>query len=207
MHHETLTDAGKLLFPKLVAFRNFYLAGGTALALQIGHRVSVDFDCFMDEPIKRTLLDHVEDVFRDEKRSIAVNNRRELTLFVSGVKLTFLHYPFPSVLPLVSLGDITALSVMEIGATKAYTIGRRGELKDYIDLYCILKNNLTTLNDISALARQKYGDAFEPRLFFEQLLYWDDLEMTPITFLGEAPTRETMESYFADAIHGQALDT
>jgi Nucleotidyl transferase AbiEii toxin, Type IV TA system len=52
MHTEALTKAGLELFPALTAFDDFYLAGGTALALQIGHRLSVDFDLFCDGPIR-----------------------------------------------------------------------------------------------------------------------------------------------------------
>jgi hypothetical protein len=158
----------------------------------------------MNEPIKRSLLGRVEVVFGDHERQTAVNNDRELTLFIDGVKATFLHYPFPPVLPLVPADRITLLFVREIAATKAYTIGRRGELKDYVDLYFVLATGAATLGEITSLARQKYGEAFEPRLFFEQLLYWDDLEMTPIPFLGDAPTRETMDASFADVIREQS---
>lgn len=56
MHFEALTTDGKKIFPKLSKFEGFYLAGDTALALQIGHRISVDFDFFTGEKIKRTLL-------------------------------------------------------------------------------------------------------------------------------------------------------
>ena len=63
MHSEALTEEGLRLFPALTAFDDFYLAGGTALALQIGHRLSVDFDLFCEGPIDRTLLSKVKKVF------------------------------------------------------------------------------------------------------------------------------------------------
>ena len=56
MHREVLTEPAANLFPSLSRFRGFYLAGGTALALQIGHRISVDFDLFSDDAVPRTLL-------------------------------------------------------------------------------------------------------------------------------------------------------
>jgi hypothetical protein len=59
MHREVLTEPAAPLFP-LSRFRGFYLAGGTALALQISHRVSVDFDLFCDHAISRTLLERVQ---------------------------------------------------------------------------------------------------------------------------------------------------
>src|SRR5487761_2412075 len=100
LHLEALTDSGKTLFPKLAAFKDdFYLAGGTALALQLGHRVSVDFDLFSSEPIKKTMLARVEDELAKESVTPMVATNRELTVMVKGVKCTFLHYPFAVLLP------------------------------------------------------------------------------------------------------------
>src|SRR5580658_2232057 len=131
MHREVLTKPAAALFPSLSGFRGFYLAGGTALALQLGHRVSVDFDLFCDDAIPRTLLERVRDVFAGTELSTLVNNADELTVLVNGVKLTFLAYPFPAREPFVRYDEVLLLSVREIAATKAYTIGRRGSFKDY----------------------------------------------------------------------------
>ena len=97
MHREVLTKRAAELFGSLSRFPGFYLAGGTALALQIGHRVSVDFDLFSDKEIERSLLPHVQRVFSDGA-SIAplINNPDELTVLVDDVKITFLKYPFPT---------------------------------------------------------------------------------------------------------------
>jgi hypothetical protein len=121
MHREALTEAGFKLLPSLAAFDDFYLAGGTALALQIGHRVSVDFDFFGDGPIDQMLLPKVKRVFPGISVEPAINNPEELTVFLGTVKLTLLSYPFPIVEPLVSWEGLRMLSVKEIGATKAYT--------------------------------------------------------------------------------------
>src|ERR1700733_12862036 len=137
MHTEALTKEGLNLFPALAAFEDFYLAGGTALALQIGHRLSVDFDLFYHDPIDRTLLSAVTKIFVGSPVKPVINNPDELTAFVGNVKMTFLSYPFPVIEPLVP-GAVRMLSVKEIGATKAYTIGRRGTYKDYVDLYFIV---------------------------------------------------------------------
>ena len=63
MHREVLTKRASELFTSLSRVSGFYLAGGTALALQIGHRVSVDFDLFSDTDIKRSLLPALSGVF------------------------------------------------------------------------------------------------------------------------------------------------
>jgi predicted nucleotidyltransferase component of viral defense system len=202
MHREALTDKGSEVFIRLKAFdlEDFYLAGGTALALQVGHRVSVDFDFFHEEKIKRTLLARIEAEFAMSERRVMVNNANELTLLVDGVKLTFLAYPFPVILPKTDIEGVPALSVAEIAATKAYTIGRRGMLKDYIDCYAALRGGYSTLVDIIDLAERKYRSGFDGRLFLEQLVYFDDLEDEPIIFLGNTVEREELRQFFVEEV-------
>lgn len=206
MHTEVLAPAAAELFPSLSAFqKDFYLAGGTGLALQVGHRVSVDFDLFSAAPVKRTLLKQVEETYPDALRAILVSNRNELTMMISGVKFTFLHYPFRVLLPLTTTDTpIPILSVKETLAAKAYTIGRRGELKDYVDLYTGLRGGYTFLGEVVTLARKKYGDAFNDRLFLEQLVYLDDVEETQITMkAGRVPAKTDLIAYFSQLVRSQ----
>ena len=190
MHREVLTKRAAELFPSLVRFNGFYLAGGTGLAVQIGHRVSVDFDLFCRREIKRTLLPKLETVFADAASiTPLVNNADELTALVDGVKVTFLNYPFPVVDPLEDCEGVPVLSIREIAATKAYTIGRRGEYKDYVDLYFVLSAGYALLGEIIDLAESKFGDAFNARLFLEQLVFLDDVEDTEVQILTIAVKR------------------
>jgi len=177
MHQEVLTNEGATLLPLLGRFSGFYLAGGTALALQIGHRLSVDFDLFRDEPITRSLFPRVERAFPFTAVPL-VNNSDELTVVINGVKLTFLNYPFPVLDPFEIYEGLPLLSVREIAATKAYTIGRRGSYKDYVDLYFVLAEGHTTLPEIIANAEKKFGEGFNARLFLEQLVYLGDVQDT-----------------------------
>lgn len=207
MHTEILTPAAAELFPRLSAFKaGFYLAGGTGLALQIGHRVSVDFDLFSGEAVKKTLVGNIEELFAKQAREIMVSSRSELTMMIGGVKFTFLHYPFPVILPLNTSGPIPILAVKEILATKAYTVGRRGEFKDYVDLYVGLSDGHASLGEVIAIARQKYGDAFNDRLFLEQLVYFDDLEAVEIKMTsGHPPSKRELAEYFSELIRREPL--
>lgn len=201
MHLAALPDnTSRDIFARLAEFRGFYLAGGTALALQIGHRVSVDFDLFSDFPIASTLLTNAEKTFADFPRSISVNNRDELTLFVSEKKITFFYYPFSVIQPFIEFQGIQSLSIAEIGATKAYTIGRRASYKDYIDLYFVLKENYSTLSDLIALAEKKYGSEFNGRLFLEQLTHLGDVTDDAIVFLREPIEKRELGAYFESEI-------
>ena len=134
MKLEVLTEEGKDILPSLGKFEDFYLAGGTALALQIGHRISVDFDLFSEKEISKNLLAKVKRVFENKTVISSVNNPDELTVFINGVKTTFLKYTFPVQNKLIDYNGIKLLGAKEIAATKAYTIGRRGTIKDYVDL-------------------------------------------------------------------------
>lgn len=207
MKTDILIPKARLLFPKLSHFKDtFYLAGGTGLALQIGHRVSVDFDLFSESSIKKTLFKKIEAVFAGETREVLVNNSSELTMVIGGVKFTFLHYPFPVILPFEVSGPIQTLSVQEILASKAYTIGRRGELKDYIDLYVGLNGGHSSLREIIALATKKFGGAFNDRLFLEQLVYLDDIDEVGITMTsGQSPSRMELAEYFRTVIRESKL--
>jgi hypothetical protein len=200
MHREALTKEGAILFPRLPAFEDFYLAGGTALALQIGHRVSVDFDLFCPDAIPRTLLSIVKHVFAGVTVQPIINNPDELTVLIDTVKVTFLRYPFPLIDPLVTMGGLRLLSIKEIGATKAYSIGRRGTYKDYIDLYVILKDRHATLRDIINIAEKKFGIDFNSRLFAEQLLFMDDIGDYEIGFLGAPVSQADVLAFFGSAL-------
>jgi len=209
MHLEALTSEGRSLFPELAVLKGFYLAGGTALALQIGHRISQDFDCFTSQPLSDAWLTTLESIDSSERVSILVNTAHELTVILSEVKISLIHYPFPLINKLVTLNPfpLPLLSVEEIAATKAYTIGRRGSYRDYVDMYTVLARNLASLGDIVALAEQKYGEHFNGRLFLEQLLYLDDVRDDTITYLIDRVTREDIMHYFKQAVASFRLDS
>jgi len=200
MHLEVIPKENKNIFLKLDNFKDFYLAGGTALALQIGHRISVDFDFFFDNEISKNLLSKVKKVFQDDKITISVNNSDELTVFVNGIKLTFLKYPFPAIFDFIEYENIKLLEIKEIAASKAYTIGRRGSYKDYIDLYYILSENYSDINKITEIAEKKYKDEFNVRLFLEQLIYLDDVVDKNIIFLKDKISKKELKIFFEQEI-------
>ena len=200
MHLEALPEKNKSLWQKLSLFPNFYLAGGTALALQIGHRISVDFDLFSDKVLSSSLLSQLEQIFQNAKLEPLVNNQQELTVLVDQVKLTFLHYPFLIINPLIHEHGLSLLDIPELAATKAYTIGRRGSFKDYVDLYFVLSENHTDLANIISVAERKYQTAFNSRIFLEQLVYLDDITDTAIQFIKPAVSKQDLQTFFASQV-------
>lgn len=196
MHLEALNEEGKKLFPFFKKFSDFYLAGGTALALQIAHRISVDFDFFSQSEIPKNLLDELKEVFSQYQINVSVNNSEELTLFISETKITFVKYPFPVIKPFSEYQGVKLLNIQEIGATKAYVIGRRGDFKDYVDLYYILSEGHSSLDEIISLAEEKYQSEFNSRLFLEQLIYSEDIEESQLVFLKKPAAKKELEKFF-----------
>lgn len=196
MHQEALTEKGTKLFPLLKNFNSFYLAGGTALALQIGHRASVDFDLFSPKDIKKELLGEIKKIFSKEKISLLINNAEELTVLVNSIKITFLKYPFPVINKFAKYKELKILNIPELSATKAYTIGRRGSFKDYVDIFYVIKNGYINLAGVINLAVKKYGRDFNSRLFLEQLIYLQDVEEEKLLFLKKSVNKKQLEEFF-----------
>jgi len=200
MHPEALNNECKEIFAKLNNFDDFYLAGGTALSLQIGHRISIDFDFFSEKEIPEKLLDEVEKTFFDKKVVVSVNNPDELTVFADEVKISFIKYPFPVLFDFVEYEGVKLLNVKEIAATKAYTIGRRGTYKDYADLYFIISKDFLSLDKIIEISDKKYGSEFNSRLFLEQLIYLEDVDDSEILFLKEKMDKKYLKNFFENEI-------
>lgn len=200
MQQEPITSEAEQIAEKLHLPGSFYLAGGTSLAIQLGHRVSEDLDFFNPDPIPQSFLRMIEKQLAGFSLAISVNTEDELSLVAGGTKLTFLAYPFPVLLPFVPYGGLKLASVLEIAAMKAYALGRRGTLKDYVDIYFIVLTRIS-IKEIAELAEKKFGDQlFNTRLFFEQLIYLQDLPEENIKFLQNPVSRQELQRFFEEKI-------
>lgn len=200
MHLEVIESKRKKVFQKLKNFPEFCLVGGTALALQIGHRISVDFDLFSEKDIPRDFLDKVEKVFKGFKIKVEINNPEQLTVKINGTSIDFVKHPFPFISDFIKFQGINILKTSEIAAMKAYSMGRRPSLKDYIDLYFILKKKYLSTKEIIDIAEKKYKDEFNSRLFLEQIVYLRDVRPIRIKFLKKRITKEEMEKFFENEV-------
>jgi len=196
MHQEVIISEARKIFDKLSHFPNFYLAGGTGLALQLGHRVSVDFDLFWRKDIPKNLLLKARRVSKNLEIKVVINHSEQLTVTVEGINVSFVKYPFPVISKFIEYQGIKILPSLEIAAMKAYALGRRATLKDYVDLYFILKGKVSSLEETITLCEKKYGSEFDPRLFLEQLIYLKDVEKIEIQFLKEKVSVPEMEEFF-----------
>ena len=87
------------------------------------------------------------------------------------------------------------LAVKDIAADKTYTIGRRALWRDYVDLFFILKWEFTDIFELIKLGEKKFGVEFNPKLFLEQLVYFEDLEIQKISFIKEKPSIQEIQDY------------
>ena len=200
MHDNALTKEGAALLPLFARFKRFYLVGGTALALQIGHRRSVDFDMFTQEPLSPRFREQVRRVFASQKTVLTYRSPEQLNFEINGVKTTFFHFPYPVIEPLVSYRSVPLASVREIAAMKALAVGKRLSHKDYIDWYFLLKGRHVTLPEVIALSEKKFDGDFNDRLFLGQLASFSDVSTQEIDFLQDAVGRETIEKFLAQTV-------
>lgn len=207
---EILDDARQQVFHKLRAFKRYgYLAGGTALALQLNHRKSVDFDIFVQKPIGTTLRREIKAVFGDKPYEI--NTADQITFPVNdGIEITFLYYWYPSARPLVETESISLASIEDIIADKANTLGRRALWRDYVDLFVSMKVHGLSVTEIIDLAAKKFGGEFVKEQFMDQLSYFDDVAVVPVDFITKSYAPEEIKDFltaqarkYAITIYGQ----
>ncbi|SFM08280.1 Nucleotidyl transferase AbiEii toxin, Type IV TA system [Desulfomicrobium norvegicum] len=196
--HEEILSASQLSLAGTILpdFPKFYLCGGTALALQIGHRKSIDFDLAIPEEIRpESILRSLQTKGHFPEHTLTATSD-ELTIILQGVKFTFFSFPFP-IRPTVSWSraGIRLPEIPVIGSMKAYALGRRSKWKDYVDLYFMLRDHVT-LSELIHCTRTIFRGAFNAKLFLEQLCYFEDLDMTEqVDFTGDKVQDETIREW------------
>lgn len=196
MHENALTPTAKKLFPSIVRFKKFYLVGGTALALQIGHRLSVDFDIFTHSTsLSSSLLQIIKRVYKNHLIIMTYRTSEQINLLIDGVKFTFFAYSYPLINPCIHYRGVPMASLMEIAAMKAHAIGNRLAYKDYVDWYFLLADKKMVLSKIIHYAEKKFGRDFNSRLFLGQLVSFQDVPEQRIDFLGKDISRSVIESF------------
>ncbi len=157
--------------------KNFYLADGTALALQLGHRKSIDLDLFSRKDFSteelKTILSQIG------KLKVYSEERRTLNANLNGVKISFLGYKYKMLFPLVEYGrNLKLASIQDIACMKIDAISSRGSKKDFVDLYFLLKKY--SLKEILSFFDKKYQDIEYSQLhILKSLIYFQDAEQDP----------------------------
>jgi hypothetical protein len=157
---------------------DFVLYGGTAIALHLGHRKSMDFDFFgirrFDPETLRDSIPLLHDatILHQEPNTLTVTIRRR-----GPVKLSFFGVPrLPRLAPARRASDpgVQVASLLDLAGTKALVVQRRAEARDYIDIDAILRNGEIDLPKALGAARALYGPRFNPQVTLKALSYYDD---------------------------------
>lgn len=155
--------------------RNYALVGGTSLALQIGHRISVDLDLFAHtDADAATLLEYIAPL---GKITVANQSPRVLNLFINEIKVDFVNYRYPFIKPIVKIDELRLASPEDIAAMKLAAITGRGSKKDFVDLYFLLKHY--SFPKLFEFYRAKFSDGND-FLVFKSLTYFEDAELEPM---------------------------
>jgi hypothetical protein len=198
MRTEIFDNQQYQLLPLIETFKKeFYLVGGTAIALQVGHRRSIDFDLFKTKSInKKKIISQIENQKLTYKLIYQESN--QLHILVNDVKLTFFEYGFEVPHPIWLEKIISMPTLVDLAAMKAYALGRRAKWKDYVDLYWMLKN-ICTLNEICIRAKQLFGELFSEKMFRQQLCYFKDIDFSEeVLYIQEEIPKETIEGFLTE---------
>jgi len=178
------------------SLQQFVLVGETALALQIGHRKSIDLDLFTIEDfdsqtlLALLLLDYNVEVRQQLPQTIICN--------INSVKVDFIRFRYPFIRPVIEIENIRLLSIEDIAPMKLDAITGRGSKKDFYDLYFLLE--LIDLNKILGLYQEKYP---HQTLFhvLRSLVYFDDAEENPTPLIfDKSVTWSSVKNRIIDAV-------
>jgi predicted nucleotidyltransferase component of viral defense system len=193
---ETISEEMTLVINKLsdipALYENFYMAGGTGLSLQLGHRKSNDLDFFS------------ENKFDSEKITLSltgtgakITSAEENTVYavINGVKISLIFYPYPLIKDLIPFNGIRISGIEDIACMKTIAISQRAEKKDFFDMFEILKILNPLL--IKELVLKKYG---EKRIncyhILKSFFYFNDAEesLDPVSL--NHTSWKTVKNYF-----------
>jgi nucleotidyltransferase AbiEii toxin of type IV toxin-antitoxin system len=176
---ELLPSAQRKLWAELSAVpKEFVLYGGTALALHLGHRDSIDFDFFGNRPLDISRLETGVSFLSGAK--VVQREKNTLSAIVDRdgpVKVSFFGVPN---LPRLSAPHIVAdnglqiASLLDLAGTKASVVQVRAEAKDYFDIDALLQLGRIGLPTALAAAQRLYGPTFNPEITLKALSYFDD---------------------------------
>lgn len=179
-HHEVIpasTEATLCALRDAKLLNRFYLAGGTGLALQFGHRLSLDLDFFAPEHFdEEALIQRVQ-----ELQGFALVSKAPYTLHatIQQTKVSYLGYAYPLLSPTNLFLGVAIADPRDIAAMKVSAIASRGTKRDFVDLYVSAQRY--GLSEILRLFEKKYAQAHYSKLhILKSLIYFADAEKDPM---------------------------
>jgi len=180
-HGEVLDEGTADLLSRIGAhraFRDFYLAGGTGLALQLGHRMSLDLDLFSERPWSAASLPAALRALGPTV--IDLEGEGTLVGAVGGVRASLFYYPYPLVEPLLQTpAGVPLAGLLDIACMKLIAVSQRGSRKDFVDLYFLSLAGVDMRHTLAALPRKMPGIEHNLVHLARSLAYFADAENEP----------------------------
>ncbi len=179
---------------------DFYLAGGTALALQLGHRDSIDFDFFSGDNFNTDdLFEKLKEASTYHKLQKVQEEKNTLTVIIDdSIKVSFFAYPYKLLNRIIPEKYVKLASVEDIACMKLSAIVSRSTEKDYVDLYFILQQY--KLSHLLTLSAKKLPE-LDANLILKSLIYFDDMEREPILFRNNKDVSfDTVKTFLQNAV-------
>lgn len=180
MFFKTLPASAQRIFARLgreALVKRFYLAGGSAAALHLGHRISVDLDFFTPDMFDPNALTQ-----RLEKLDTITLQQQSTGTFVgllAQTQISFFYYGYPLLESPAIFRGVRVASLLDIALMKVTAISQRGRQRDFIDLYFICKSGFD-LADLLKLVPKKFATLSYPSYhLLRALVYFDDAENDP----------------------------
>lgn len=162
---------------KQLGFTNelkMYLTGGTALALQIGHRTSVDFDFYTQKKFKKGELRQIFKInLKGCKLKVVRDIDNTFEINVNDIYSSCFYYPYKLIKKEIEVENIRIASIEDIAAMKVIAISQRGKKRDFIDMYYLIK--LFGLPRILTLTKKKYPE-FDIYNGLKGMIYFQDAD-------------------------------
>jgi len=187
-----LTDLIGLIARRPELAGGFYLAGGTALAIHLGHRRSIDLDFFRADPFDAEVLIRC---LADLGGDLRVREAGTIHAVVRGIKVSLFQYPYRLIAPMTTHLGLNLASVADIAAMKIVAIAQRGSKKDFFDVFEILKVN--SPKEMKMWFLEKFGDRqVNCYHILRSLFFFDDAEHDPEPISLNGTNWETVKWFF-----------
>jgi len=172
----------------------YYLAGGTALALHFGHRISEDLDLFAEEAFDEdALLQRVQSL---KGFALVAKGSGTLHAHIGGTKVSFLSYSYPLLFPCPTFLEVQVADPRDIACMKLSAIASRGTRRDFIDLYAVTQRY--ELSHIFEWFKTKFAAAsYSGVHLVKSLTYFEDAEKDPLPHMLVPLAWEEVKQFFA----------
>lgn len=171
---------------------NFYLAGGTALAIQLGHRKSDDIDLFSQ---RHFFVERYSHLFLTLNGKILIEEEGTIHALIENIKVSLLYYPYKVLLPFKTIEGLNIASIEDIACMEIVALSQRAEKKDFFDVYEILK--IFKPIELKKMFIEKYGiEKINCYHILKSFFYFDDAENSPEPVGHHGTTWDEVKAFF-----------